>query len=266
MLSHRRFFLLSLCTSALLVWPSASSFAEEARQPVVWLIGDSTVRNGTKGQKGWGECLAPWVDARSYTVTNKAIGGRSSRTFRTEGRWEEVRSQIRKGDFLLVQFGHNDNGPLDRDRARGSLKGTGEETKDVVVEATGKPETVHTFGWYLRQYAKEGREAGATVVFFSLVPRNLWKDGKVVRSGDGHGRWTREAAAATGAVFIDLNEIVAASYEKLGGEKTNALFTEADHTHTSEAGARHTAALVAAELRKARLPGLSAAIRTSPQP
>lgn len=250
----------------LFVSPVFPCLGEEARQPVVWLIGDSTVRNGTKGQKGWGECLAPWVDGERYTVTNKAIGGRSSRTFRSEGRWEEVRSQIRKGDFLLVQFGHNDNGPLDRDRARGSIKGTGEETRDVVVEATGKAETVHTFGWYMRQYAKEGREAGATVVFFSLVPRNIWKDGKVARSGDGHGKWTREAAAATGAMFIDLNDIVAASYEKQGEEKTKAMFTEADHTHTNEEGARHTAAIVAAELRKARLPGLSTAIRTSPKP
>ena len=84
--------------------------------PRVIIIGDSTVRNGSGegrgGQGGWGDRIACYFDTARVDVINKAIGGRSSRTFITGGRWDDVRESLRAGDFVLIQFGHNDASPV----------------------------------------------------------------------------------------------------------------------------------------------------------
>src|SRR5882762_9392761 len=84
--------------------------AEDAAKPTLFLIGDSTMNNSTKGQMGWGRSIANHFDTNRITVLNKARGGRSSRTYFTEGLWDEVAAQLKPGDFVLMQFGHNDNG------------------------------------------------------------------------------------------------------------------------------------------------------------
>src|SRR6476619_7401283 len=85
--------------------------------PTLYLIGDSTVHNGngdgSNGQWGWGEPLADYFDAAKIKVVNRARGGRSSRTFLTEGLWDTVMAALQPGDFVIMQFGHNDPGPLD---------------------------------------------------------------------------------------------------------------------------------------------------------
>src|SRR5438105_1400081 len=96
------------------------------RLPTLFIVGDSTVKNGTRGQQGWGDPIIALFDKGKIKVENHAIGGRSSRTFQTEGRWDKVLAVARPGDFVLVQMGHNDGGPLDDTaRARGTLRGTG---------------------------------------------------------------------------------------------------------------------------------------------
>ena len=144
-----------------------------------------------------------------------------------------------------MQFGHNDGGPLTDGRARASIKGNGEETKEVENPATGKKETVHTYGWYLRKYITDAKAKGATPIVLSLIPRNMWKVGKVNRAANDYGKWAAEAARMEGALFIDLNEIVARHYEEIGEAKVMELyFTPADHTHTTPAGAQLNAACV----------------------
>src|SRR6185436_7774193 len=69
-------------------------------KPTLFIIGDSTVRNGTKGQMGWGEAIAAQFDPAKIIVVNRAIGGRSSRTFLTEGRWAKVLDEVRSGNFV----------------------------------------------------------------------------------------------------------------------------------------------------------------------
>ena len=86
------------------------------RLPRLFLIGDSTVRNNTAGQVGWGTPIAAFFDASRIKVENRALAGRSSRTFLTEGLWEKVLKDIQPGDYLLMQFGHNDGGGLERIR------------------------------------------------------------------------------------------------------------------------------------------------------
>ncbi len=217
--------------------------------PTLFLVGDSTVRTGTRNMLGWGDPIAAYFDRTKINVVNRAIGGRSSRTFRTEGRWDKVLAEMKPGDFVLIQFGHNDGGEMAKGtRPRASIKGNGDETVDVVVEETGKAETVHSFGWYTRQYVVEAKAKGATPIVCSLIPRKIWKDGKIVRAADSYGKWAREAAESAGAGFIDLNEIIALRYEALGPENVEPLFADA-HTHTTPAGADLNAACVVAGIK-----------------
>lgn len=218
-----------------------------AAQPTLWIIGDSTVRNNTKGQQGWGDPLKGLFDSARIKVENRALGGRSSRTFQTEGLWAKIVAAMKPGDFVLMQFGHNDGGPLDTGRARASLKGIGDETREIVA-AKGQKEVVHTYGWYMKKYCTDAKDKGATPIVLSPIPRNLWKDGKVARASKDYGKWSSESAQATRVVFVDLNEIIASHYEKLGKEKVDPLFF-GDHTHTSPAGARLNAECVIEGLR-----------------
>jgi rhamnogalacturonan acetylesterase len=206
--------------------------------PTLFLVGDSTMKNGTPGQRGWGEEMAQFFDPHAINVVNQAIGGRSSRTFQSEGRWDGVVAMLKKGDYVIIQFGHNDPGPVnDNLRARGSIKGTGEETQEIDNLLTHKHEVVHSYGWYMRKYVADVKAAGATPIVFSLVPRNSWKDGKVVRSsGNNYGGWSQQISQATETTFVDHNEIIAEGLDALGQEKAAALFADGK-LHTTAAGA-----------------------------
>ncbi len=222
-------------------------------RPTLLLVGDSTVQTPTAGQLGWGTAIAHYFDASRIRVVNRALGGRSSRTFQTEGHWEQALAEITKGDVVLIQFGHNDVGSLDAGRARGSLPGIGEDTRQVVMAATGRTEVVHSFGWYLRKYIADARAKGATPVLCTLVPRNNWADGRVLRSTDDYAAWTKAVAQSAGVPVIDLNDTVALLYERAGADRVARDYFYGDRTHTSPAGAQVTALAVVGLLRE--LPG-----------
>ena len=115
--------------------------------PTLFIIGDSTVRNSTKGLQGWGDAIDSFFDQTRIKIDNRARGGRSSRTFITEGLWDQVLAELKPGDFVLMQFGHNDGGAInDASRARGSLRGAGDETEEIDNLLTKKHEVVHTYG------------------------------------------------------------------------------------------------------------------------
>lgn len=235
--------------AACLVIPAIQAAETMTAKPTLFIIGDSTVKNGTRGQMGWGTPVADLFDPARFTVVNHAIGGRSSRTFLTEGRWEKIAAALKPGDFVLMQFGHNDGGPLDdKARARGSIRGTGDESRAIDNPLSGKRETVHTYGWYLRKYIADTRVKGATPIVCSPVPRNIWRDGKVARAANDYGKWAADTAKAEGVPFLDLNELIARRYEALGEEKVKSLFG-GDHTHTNEEGAKLNASVVAEGLR-----------------
>ncbi len=217
-----------------------------AALPTLFLIGDSTVNTPTKDQQGWGDPLAAFFDRTKIKVENKARGGRSSRTFITEGLWDQVLEKMKPGDFVLMQFGHNDGGAVnDTSRARGSIRGTGEETEEIDNLITKKHEIVHSYGWYLRKYISDTKAKGATIIVLSPIPRNNWKDSKVARASKDYGKWAQESAQSQNVLFIDLNEIIARRYEEIGEEKIKPqFFTPADNTHTSPAGARLNAECV----------------------
>lgn len=218
---------------------------EPYRRAGVVLIGDSTVRNGrgdgSNGQWGWGEPLTEMM--APIPVINGALGGRSSRTFLTGGNWDATLAILKAGDVLLMQFGHNDDGPLDdKARARGTLPGVGEETREIDNPVTGQHETVHTYGYYLRRFIREAKARGVKPAVCSPIPRNIWKDGKVERRM--WAQWAGEVARSEGVPFLDLESRIASRYEELGREKVSPLFVE-DHTHTGRAGAEINAQIVA---------------------
>jgi len=225
-----------LLTAAALLF-ALVSFTKPSPPPTLFLIGDSTVNNNNKPQMGWGNVISAYFDTTKIKVRNNAKAGRSTRTFITEGRWKTTVDAIKPGDFLIMQFGHNEGSVPDTSKAgrRGVLRGTGEETKSLVWP-DGHPETVNTYGFYLRKFIREAKAKGATPVVCSMIPRNEWKDGKVIRASNDFGKWAQEVAQQEGVAFIDLNDITALKYEKLGPEEVKKFFP-GDHTHTNEAGA-----------------------------
>ena len=224
-----------------------------SKLPTLYIVGDSTVRNGRgdggNGQWGWGDFVGRYFDTERINVVNRGLGGRSSRTYITEGHWDSIVDVLKQGDFVLIQFGHNDSGAInDETRARGSIKGIGEETQEIENLVTKKHEIVHTYGWYLRKYIADTRAKGATPIVCSLVPRKIWRDGKIVRSGRDYAGWAAEVAHSESVPFVDLNEIVAMRYDEMGPAKVDGLFAD-EHTHTDLAGAELNAESVVAGLK-----------------
>jgi len=245
--------------------------------PSLILVGDSTVRNGhgkgSDGLWGWGAPIADLFDPAKINAVNRAIGGLSSHTYISQGHWANTLQLIKPGDFVLIQFGHNDGGlnlpgappipdqgfppgaapsappaGLRGPNSRGSLPGVGEETLEVENQFTHQTELVHTFGWYLRKYVADVRAKGATPILCSLVPRKIWVDGHIRRNTDTYRGWTQTVAEEEHVPFIDLNEIVARRYDALGPATVDPLFGDA-HTHTTWAGAVLNAEAVVSGLR-----------------
>ena len=216
--------------------------------PTVFIVGDSTARNGA--DLGWGDHVAALFDTARINVANRARAGRSSRTYINEGMWAKTLAEMKPGDFLLLQMGHNDGGDLGGAKPRGTLKGIGEETQQVPQTTgplAGQVETVHTYGWYVRTMIGQAKAKGVTPILLTLTIRNIWKDGKIERDM-GYTGYLRQIGAAEGVLVVDPATIEADRLEALGPEKTALLFP-ADHTHTSAAGAELVAECVVAALR-----------------
>ncbi len=227
--------------------------AVAAEIPTLFIVGDSTVKTGTKGQKGWGDPIIALFDSAKIKVENHAIGGRSSRTFQTEGRWDKILTVCKKGDFVLVQMGHNDGGPLDDSaRARGSIRGIGEETKEIDNPITKKKEVVHTYGWYLRKYIADAHAKGMTIIILSPIPhapKGQVEKGAVEKND--YVKVSEEVAKDQKVPFVHLNKIIMEKYAATTPAEIKAkYFTETDGTHTSPAGAELNAGCVIEGLRE----------------
>lgn len=219
-------------------------------RPVLFTIGDSTVKNKDTGDSmwGWGSVIEELFDTDSITVENHAMAGRSARTFLDEGRWDKVYNALQPGDYVIMQFGHNDGGDINTGKARGELHGAGPESKVFKMEATGKNQVIYTYGWYIRKFIMDCKEKGAIPIVLSHTPRNKWEKGKIESNAKSFGLWARQAAQQGGAYFIDLNAISGKKFQAIGPEKT-PVYYHTDHTHTSKAGARLNAASIAEGIR-----------------
>lgn len=225
-------------------------------KPVLFLIGNSTMRtgtlgNGNNGQWGWGFYAHEYFDENKITVENHALGGTSPRTF-YKNLWKPVLAAVQKGDYVFLELGHNDNEPVNSVRERESYKPDGvlsiaEDSIVRINKLTQKMDTIYTFGGYTRRFINEVRAKGATPILFTLTPRNAYEE-------DNPKRIQRKLKDFTPAIFaigkemnvpvIDLNDISATKLETYGPWKTNYHFY-LDKIHTSAYGARMNAASAA---------------------
>lgn len=225
--------------------------------PTLWIVGDSTAdqsidrrHEGFAGVQGWGVFLPAFFDASRLNVVDIARGGRSSRTFITEGFWASALRLIKPGDIVLIQLGQNDVFPVnDSTRARGTLSGTGSETQEIDNLYAHKHEIVHTFGWYIRQIVQDTKAKGATPIVMSLTPRNVWKDGHIEVGVGEYRAWDRTIATEEKVPFIDLSGIMAGQFEKFGQTKTFGLFHENEPVHMTTPGSFFAASCVLAGLK-----------------
>jgi lysophospholipase L1-like esterase len=209
----------------LLFFATSSFIVLHTQKPTLYIIGDSTVRNTNRPQCGWGEMIGSFFDTTQISISNQAMAGRSTRTFIKEKRWEKVLSTLQQGDYVIMQFGHNEGSKPDTSRGgyRGVLRGTGEDSVSLTWKDSSI-EVVHSYGC-------------------SMIPRNQWTDGKVRLANNDFGKWAKEVAESEGVYFIDLNSITAEKYHVLGEAEVAKLFHK-DHTHTNEDGAKINAASV----------------------
>ena len=247
-------------------------------KPVVFITGDSTVKNADKdpdGMWGWGAVANTIFDETKIDIVNAAMAGRSCRSYLNEGRWDRVYNSLKPGDFVLIQFGHNDISPIDKPIYRGAIATTKDTchvyrmqaakedlSKQNIIDQklkantqVGSYEVVYSFGWYLKKFIQDVREKGATPILVSLTPRNEWPNGKIERRNDTYGKWYREVVAETGCEFVDLHNITADFLDKKCGKKEKAMkYFNHDHTHTSLLGAKTNAQSIAKGLRDNKSP------------
>ena len=248
-----------------------TSYLVPRNKPTVFFTGDSTVKNADKdddGMWGWASQAFTVFDESKINLVNAARAGRSTRSFIREGLWDKVYNSLQPGDFVTIQFGHNDICPITDKKARGVIPGS-QDTLHVYKLDNGTYEVVYSFGWYLKKMIDDVREKGATPILVSLTPRNEWPDGKIERRDNSYGKWYREVVEQTGVAFVDLHNISAdfldkkfavsglpADKEKAKAkiaelkEKAGAKYFKKDHTHTSKLGAQMNAQSFAKGLRQ----------------
>ena len=244
-------------------------------RPVVFFTGDSTVKNADSdddGMWGWASQAYTVFDTTRVTLVNAAMAGRSTRTFVREGRWESVYNSLQPGEFVTIQFGHNDIRPIADRKARGTIPGSKDTLHVYKMDADGSYEVVYSFGWYLRKMIDDVREKGATPILVSLTPRNEWPGGRIERRDDTYGRWYREVVEQTGVDFIDMHNLSADFLDRkfavsslpADPEKAKAKvaaikqkagrYFKKDHTHASKLGAQMNAQSFARGLKAAGSP------------
>lgn len=271
----RPFFVVTYFVSMLLA-ALACRADTGASTPTIFVLGDSTAHNNGTGKNGqplvgWGTPLATFFDASKVSVANLAHAGQSSRTYyNLPMDWPAVWPRIKPGDFVLLVFGINDGGTPRDSHFRGSLPGIGDETFDV-KRADGGTETLHTYGWYMARMANKAREKGALVYLLTVTTRNIWTNPKAkfhdatptgplppdynpqddrIERGTSHGeytQWTKELGARLRLPVLDLTNLCADRYEKMGREAVNALYS--DHNHTYAPGAEIVAESIVSGLK-----------------
>ncbi|KAJ4265996.1 hypothetical protein NW762_003969 [Fusarium torreyae] len=210
---------------------AAGAFQIVAGQ-TVYFAGDSTMaKNGANDgvTDGWGNYIGKYL---KVTAVNKAIGGRSARSYTAEGRFKEIIDVVKSGDIVVIEFGHNDGGsPETNDNKRSDCPGAGTEV--CISDVTG--EKVYTFVFYVSQAAKALVAKGAKVILSSQTPNNQWETGTFQPAAPrfvGYVPTAAKAVNSASVTYVDHFAAVTNMYKKLGNTKVNSLYPK-DHTHTS---------------------------------
>jgi lysophospholipase L1-like esterase len=223
------------------------AFALPPKKIKVWLIGDSTMSiKEVKAypETGWGMPFAHFFDS-TVIVDNRAKNGRSTKSFIEEGLWKPVVDNLSEGDYVFIQFGHNDEVPTKKTYT------TEEQFKNNLV-----------------RYVNESRAKKAIPVLITPVARRKFDSaGKVVGTHEVYSEIVRAVARQLNVHFIDLDKKIQALFQQFGPEPSEFLFNHlqpgehpnypegrVDDTHFSELGARKIAEIVLAEIKELKLP------------
>jgi lysophospholipase L1-like esterase len=213
--------------------------------PTLIITGDSTAARGNPALRGWAAVLVDYFDTSRINLVNRAIGGQRFNTY-IEQYWPAVVEAIKKGDYVVIEFGHN-NGPL---------AGIGEETEQSTGRG-GQPVTMHTHGWYLRKFIADVRAKGGIPIVSTITPRDIWYKDKVERvkslaprptpeqlmseekppAGGGMSDWSRQVAKQENVALVDHTTIIADGYDALGHDAVNKFFNDPGLLHTNTDGA-----------------------------
>lgn len=209
---------------------------------VIYLIGDSTCAEkeiDAYPETGWGMPFAFFFD-ESIKVDNRAKNGRSTKSFMEEGRWDAVLETLRQGDYVFIQFGHNDEVP----------------------SKVGRYTTPEEFQTNLRKYVMDARSKDALPVLLTPVTRRSFENGVLVDTHAQYAELVREVAASEHVPLIDMTTLSTELVSELGereskwlyhhleaGEHPNYPKGKADDTHFNEIGARKMAQLVLSGIR-----------------
>ena len=202
----------------------------------IFIAGDSTAAerdtSNDNPERGWGQMLQNYFNKNFVVVDNHARGGRSSKSFIGEGRWDEILKKMKKGDYAIIQFGHND--------------GVEDEERHTDPDST--------FLEYLTKYAKDTIEHGGIPILMSPVSRRWWKNGALV---DGHGEYrygAEKVAKELKVHFVDACTITYKVISDAGDEGSKKYFMVSegkdDNTHYTILGATTTAKLLAEAIVK----------------
>ena len=234
--------------SIVLIFLFSAAEYSQSRPITIFLAGDSTMaikQPDKRPETGWGEMLQKHFDESKVKVDNRAQNGRSTKTFISEGRWQAIIDDLKKGDLVFVQFGHND------------------ESKDKGERYTPPEDFKKNF----TRFAKEVRTKGGVPVFLTPVMRRRFdKDGKFY---DTHGEYpdlVRSAAREHEVPLIDMHKASEAVIVKYGVDDSKKLFLQLkpgenanypngveDNTHFSPLGADEMAKLVVTAIRNSNL-------------
>jgi lysophospholipase L1-like esterase len=219
------------------------------QKTTLFLIGDSTMANKENPDKnpehGWGQVLPQFLTT-GIEVQNHAMNGRSSKSFRTEGRWDKVMKQLKKGDFVIIQFGHNDQ------KLKDSTKFTNPYTQ---------------YRANLERYVNEARAKGATpILMTSIVRRNFNENGTLIDTHKEYPLVVRMVANDLKVPFVDMQLLTEQLEISYGPEKSKQLhlhFKEGeveyypkgkdDDTHLSKMGAELVAKLALKDLKSLKI-------------
>ncbi len=208
-------------------------------KPVIYLASDSTVANYAEGyrpQAGWGETLGGYFDTEKVSIDNRAIGGLSSKTFLVGGHLNDILLDIREGDYLFMQWSHNDSTPSRPERYL----------------------TPEQFKVYLKDYIHGAEQRGAIPVLVTPVNRRDYTGETLNKSFPEYVQAMKETAQETGALLIDLNQASWEHFQELGPEGTKSIFLwvdgKEDNTHLQMNGAIQVSKLVARLVKELNIP------------
>lgn len=234
-------------SSTLLLFFSLLIFAQQ--KPVLFLIGDSTMANKENPDKnpehGWGQVLPQFFTA-GIEIQNHAVNGRSSKSFRTEGRWDQVEKQLKKGDFVIIQFGHNDQ------KIKDSAKFTNPYTQ---------------YRANLERYVRETRAKGAIpILMTSIVRRNFNENGVLIDTHKEYPLVVRIVSSEMKVAFVDMQLLTEQLEISYGPENSKQLHLhykkgenlyypegKEDDTHLSEPGAEAIARLAVKSMKTLKI-------------